>query len=150
MLRLACAGNSNEAVRARHTGETEGRTVLGIPSYQLLGSLLILHRVQADLRASVFAVINNETSQTVGSEQREWLLSTEEGVTVAALVAEFLEWAELKHTARVFEAEFDFEEHFANRADLAEQLVSTHWSYRCLEESRRPATPTASACQCRC
>lgn len=34
-------------------------------------------------------------------DRRDWLLSTEEGITMAALVREFLVWSELSSTVKV-------------------------------------------------
>jgi len=56
---------------------------------------------QAQLRSSVFAAINEEHGGPPRSGQLQWLLSSEEGASLAALVQDFLRWAGLRHTSQV-------------------------------------------------
>jgi len=56
--------------------------------------------VQAQLRSSVFAAINQDGG-IPRSGQLQWLLSSEEGASLAALVHDFLLWAGLRQTKQV-------------------------------------------------
>lgn len=81
--------------------------------------------LQAQLRAATLSALRSEEGgQGRWNPQADWLLATEEGVSVLALVRELLEWAGLHSTVQVFDAEVGHDEPFGTREELSEQLVA--------------------------
>uniref|UniRef100_A0A7S3QQQ7 FGFR1 oncogene partner (FOP) N-terminal dimerisation domain-containing protein n=1 Tax=Dunaliella tertiolecta TaxID=3047 RepID=A0A7S3QQQ7_DUNTE len=90
----------------------------------------ILAQMKAELRAQVFLAIEEEETSSgfeglaakTRNPQRDSLLSSEEGKLLVALVREFLEWAGLEFTAKVFEPEMGPAAQYHGRMGLSKQL----------------------------
>ncbi|KAF5841727.1 hypothetical protein DUNSADRAFT_11507 [Dunaliella salina] len=90
----------------------------------------VLSQMKAELRAQVFLAIEEEETSSgfeglaakTRNPQRDSLLSSEEGTLLVALVREFLEWAGLEFTAKVFEPEMGPAAQYHGRMGLSKQL----------------------------
>ncbi|GBF93923.1 hypothetical protein Rsub_06172 [Raphidocelis subcapitata] len=90
----------------------------------------VLSRLKAELRANIFLAVDEQDRRQSDkgiaargdSRKRDALSSTREGLLLLDLVQEFLAWADLRFTAKVFEAEASCEGAPPQRQRLAEEL----------------------------
>lgn len=96
---------------------------------QVLEKQGVLARLRAELRASVFAAVNDQDvagakglSDRTSVANRQGLLATEDGLLAAALVQEFLQSCNLRFTLKVFEQELHAAKALQSRLQLSQQL----------------------------
>ncbi|KAK3741809.1 hypothetical protein QZH41_010441 [Actinostola sp. cb2023] len=93
---------------------------------QSLESKGVLGKIRAQLRASVFLVLDEqddaENKIPLSSPNLKRFLSTTEGRLVTGLVREFLEFFDLDFTIAVFDPESSFSDRYQGRNNLANEL----------------------------
>ncbi|KAL6754534.1 hypothetical protein V8C86DRAFT_2700373 [Haematococcus lacustris] len=93
----------------------------------------VLSRLKAELRAHVFLAIDEQEksngnaglTEKTDNPQRQSLTSSPEGLQLMSLVREFLEWAGLEFTLKVYEPEIGPMPTFKSRSELGRQLGMT-------------------------